>query len=190
MLRHCSFNQNAVPCHPRCCAVSSQNLLQSKHQASLLTTTSTPPLSLCNSAAPPPLSLCASTPVALRLPLSLCTATPVDLQPRGGPTPCFWDATWPHVFVVHPVNICNQSCTCSHTIPRDRASEVILNCSRLQMAMAEMAMAFIDATMLWFRLVVKTSAAADWLGCLVHKSTVVILMLVVQINDTKNGDPL
>ncbi len=119
----------------------------SKHQASLSTTTSTPLSMLCNStldslqlhlrrsatppsmlcnstfdslqlhlrrSATPPSMLCNSTFDALQLhlrrsatpPSTLCNSTFDALQPRGGPTPSFWDATWPHVLVVHPVNIC------------------------------------------------------------------------------------
>jgi len=160
----CSVNQDAVPLQfqPRCCATPSKVCCSFQPRSSVPPSnrhpcqlqlqlhpcrSAPPPLLLCTStpvalqlhpcrSATPPLSLCTSTPVALQLhpcrsatpPLSLCNSTPVALQPRGGPTPCFWDATWPHVLVVHPVNICNHS----H------------NCSRLQMA--EMAMAFINAT--------------------------------------------
>ena len=117
----CSCIQDAVPCHPRCnLQPSSYATPRTRHPCQLQLANynfnSTPVALLlhpCRSATPP---------------LSLCTSTPVALQPRGGLTPCFWDATWPHVLVVHPVNICNQNC----------------NCSRLQMA--EMAMAFNDAT--------------------------------------------
>ena len=88
------YSHGFLQCQPRCCATAVstkmlchaiQGVLQfsakifctSKQQASLSTTTSTPPLSLCK-----------STPVALHLhpcrsatpPLSLCTSTPVALQ--------------------------------------------------------------------------------------------------------------
>ena len=89
MLRRCSFNQDAVPCHPWLAKMvcSFQPRSFAIQASGLLTTTSTPPLTLCNStcdalrascyrSAPPPLSLCSSTHVALHLhPLSLCTST-------------------------------------------------------------------------------------------------------------------
>jgi len=90
MLCHCSFNQDAVPRHPRCAAVFSQDLLylQATGVPVNYNFNSTPvalQIHPCRSA-PPPLSLCNSTPVALHLHPCRSATPPLSLSnPEGGP---------------------------------------------------------------------------------------------------------
>ncbi len=127
----------------------------SKHQASLSTTTSTPPSTLCNStfdalqlhprrSATPPSTLCNSTLDSLQLHLR-CSATPPSMlcNPEGGP---------PLVFgMLH-----------GHTSSSCILSTFALCCS-CRVQMAEMAMVLINATvaMFWCQFVI----CCSWLGC-------------------------